>query len=112
MQNFRAKRASLYNMKTTVKHNFAPIIEPNTELNVKQINISDKDKFGDIVYKGSKGGGAEKSRKTYNYTLKREKKVHNRYYSYSHFSMRFNKPQCIGKLILHFGTWYRIISQN
>ena len=109
MQNFRTKNSSLYDMKATVKHLIKPQLTEQNSLPIKQINISDKDRFGNTVYKGSKGGGSEKSRKVYHYHIKREKRVYGRYHC--GFDMYFNKPQCIDKLFLHFGTWYRIISQ-
>lgn len=129
MQNFRAKRASLYNMKTTVKHNIPIKIEPTDVVNIKQINISDKDKKGNIVYQGSGGGGLEKPRKSYSYTIESLKlvKCKSHYYTGSWFERKkhiitifrivrinrdFNKPQCIGKVFEDFGIKYRIISQN
>lgn len=102
-------KRKLFSLRDTVKRFIPIIIQPQDTLPIKQINISDRDKFGDIVYKGSKGGGKEKSRKTYLYRLKLVKPNKNHYSGC--ITRVFNKPQIIGKLLFDFGATYRIVEQ-
>jgi hypothetical protein len=49
-----------YLQKHTIKHQLIPDVIANVSVNIYQINLSDRDKFGKIIYKGSGGGGGGK----------------------------------------------------
>lgn len=128
MRNHRPM-SDLHNSKSTNKH--PTIVFPNITdiLPIKKINISDKDKFGDIIYTGSSGGTREKNKQSYSYrleSLKPQKTKHRAIY-YKRFKrivnistsfgivtfiQHFNKPQVIGKIITKYkGVQYRIVAK-